>query len=102
MKSRTADVCFAMFPVPEGPLEGVKMLEDPHVVVVARDDAHRSAMVGGHGGSWTYSASHWSPFAKVAALSTSKRTCGFAATCGTWSSVRTTTGASRVAAWWPR
>jgi molybdate transport repressor ModE-like protein len=32
------DVCFAIFPLPDGPFEAVKLLNDPYVVVVAHDD----------------------------------------------------------------
>jgi molybdate transport repressor ModE-like protein len=32
------DVCFAIFPLPDGPFEAVELLNDPYVVVVAHDD----------------------------------------------------------------
>lgn len=31
------DACFAIFPLPDGPFESVKLLSDPFVVVIARD-----------------------------------------------------------------
>lgn len=35
------DVCFSIFPLPDGPFEAVKLLDDPYVAVVARDDPPR-------------------------------------------------------------
>lgn len=32
------DVCFAIFPLPDGPFQAVKLVSDPYVVVVAHDD----------------------------------------------------------------
>ena len=32
------DICFAIFPLPDGPFEAVKLLNDPYVVAVAHDD----------------------------------------------------------------
>lgn len=32
------DLCFSIFPLPDGPFETIKLIDDPFVVVVANDD----------------------------------------------------------------
>jgi DNA-binding transcriptional LysR family regulator len=41
LESGELDVCFVIFPLPEGPFEAVQLLQDPYVVVVAHDDPPR-------------------------------------------------------------